>query len=431
MLIAGRFPEVKKHSWEFPGVVMILTPNPAGMTAPWVGRNLFQRAGLGETVNEAWNRFFSLDFEGHFGRSSLRLLGVWNPLWTFFVGLVWGEWELGSFLFRWVWGLAESTLATLVALFVMILFRWGDHRGWWKALPLLGRPGGGRYLVLMAALVPPGIVLALHGMVGAINLLFPGDPMAAQFHWGYYGKGVFGGWLLLLVFFLFKSWQDTRDEARLSQLKARELEKERLQALLNQLKDQMNPHFLFNTLNTVAALIPENPSKAELVVVKLSTLLQGILASTRRTHHPLSKELEFCGNYLEIEQVRFGPRLEWEVALDASLDAQKVEVPVLLLQPIVENAVKHGLSSLASGGKVWIKVLLREDTVELMVEDNGVGFGKSPYSGSGTALGNCRKRLELAYGPDGSLAIREREGGGTQIIMRLPAGSAGKTGGEK
>jgi LytS/YehU family sensor histidine kinase len=108
-----------------------------------------------------------------------------------------------------------------------------------------------------------------------------------------------------------------------------------------------------------------------------------------------------------------------------------VEVPVLLLQPIVENAVKHGLSSLASGGKVWIKVLLREETVEMMVEDNGVGFGKSPYSGSGTALGNCRKRLDLAYGPQGNLAIREREGGGTQIIMRLPAGSAGKMGGEK
>jgi LytS/YehU family sensor histidine kinase len=232
------------------------------------------------------------------------------------------------------------------------------------------------------------------------------------------------------VFFLFKSWQDSRDEAKLSQLKARELEKERLQALLNQLKDQMNPHFLFNTLNTVAALIPENPSKAELVVVKLSTLLQGILASTRRTHHPLAKELEFCGDYLEIEQVRFGNRLNWELSLDPSLDTQKVEVPVLLIQPIVENAVKHGLSSLASGGKVWIKVVHREDSVELMVEDNGVGFGKSPYAGSGTALGNCRKRIELAYGPLGSLVIREREGGGTQITVRLPAGNAEKTGGE-
>jgi LytS/YehU family sensor histidine kinase len=268
-------------------------------------------------------------------------------------------------------------------------------------------------------------------MVGAINLFFPGDPMAAQFHWGYYGKGVFGGWLLLLVFFLFKSWQDTRDEARLSQLKARELEKERLQALLNQLKDQMNPHFLFNTLNTVAALIPENPSKAELVVVKLSTLLQGILASTRRTHHPLAKELEFCGDYLGIEQVRFGSRLNWEVTLDPSLDSQKMEVPVLLLQPIVENAVKHGLSSLASGGTVWIKAFLVEQSVELVVEDDGIGFGKSPYAGSGTALGNCRKRIELAYGPQGSLAIREREGGGTQIVIRFPAGSAGKPGGEK
>ncbi len=421
---------MKKRSWETPWVVMIL-PRHQGLFLTLEDiRKPFHLANAGEIVNQAWNRFFSLDFEGHFGRSSLRLLGVWNPLWTFLVGLIWGEWDLGSFLFRWVWGLAESSLATLVALMAMILFRWADHRGWWKALPLLGRPGGGRYLVLMAALVPPGIVLALHGMVGVINLLFPGAPMTAQFHWVYYGKGVFGGWLLLLVFFIFKSWQDTRDEARLSQIKAKELEKERLQALLNQLKDQMNPHFLFNTLNTVAALIPENPTKAELVVVKLSTLLQGILSSTRRTHHPLAKELEFCGDYLEIEQVRFGSRLNWEMTLDPSLDALKIEVPVLILQPIVENAVKHGLSSLASGGTVWIKALLRENTAELVVEDNGVGFGKSPYAGSGTALGNCRKRLDLAYGPQGSLVIRERDGGGTQIVMRLPVGNAEKFGGE-
>ncbi len=409
---------------------MIFARHRGDIPVQWTVKPRFYFKGLEEFMSEAWNRFFSLDFEEHFARSSLRLLGVWNPLWTFFVGLFWGEWELGSFLFRWVWGLAESTLATLVALLVMALFRWADRRGWWKALPFLGHPGGGRYLILMAALVPPGIILALSGMVGAINLFFPGDPMAAQFHWGYYGKGVFGGWLLLLVFFLFKSWQDTRDEARLSQLRARELEKERLQALLNQLKDQMNPHFLFNTLNTVAALIPENPAKAELVVVKLSTLFQGILASTRRTHHPLAKELEFCGDYLEIEQVRFGTRLNWKVELDPNLDAQKIEIPVLLLQPIVENAVKHGLSSLAAGGTVWIKALIHEESLELTVEDDGVGFGKSPYSGSGTALGNCRKRLELAYGPQGSLTIQTRESGGTQVTMKLPALSAGKFGGE-
>ncbi len=390
----------------------------------------FEDTMPGENVNRAWDRFFSLDFEARFIRSSLRLLGVWNPLWTLLASLFWGEWDTASLPFRWAWGLMEATIASLVALLVMVLFRWADQRGWWKRIPFLGRPGGGKYLVLMAVLVPPGIVLSLHGMVGFINLVFPGDPMTAQFHWDYYGKGVFGGWLLLLEFFIFKSWQDTRDEVRLSQIKARELEKERLQALLNQLKDQMNPHFLFNTLNTVAALIPENPSKAEQVVVKLSTLLQGILASTRRTHHALAKEIEFCADYLEIEQVRFGSRLNWHSTLDPALDLQKVEIPVLLLQPIVENAVKHGLSSLSSGGTVWIHARRREEWVELVVEDDGVGFGKSPYAGSGTALANCRKRLELAYDAQGGLEILERQGGGTQIIMRFPAVSGGKSGGE-
>jgi signal transduction histidine kinase len=326
--------------------------------------------------------------------------------------------------------LVEATIASGVALLVMAAFRWSDQRGWWRRIPILGRPGGGKYLVLMAVLVPPGIILALHGMVGVINLVFPGDPMKAQFHWDYYGKGVFGGWLLLLEFFIFKSWQDTRDEARLSQLKARELEKERLQALLNQLKDQMNPHFLFNTLNTVAALIPENPSKAEQVVVKLSALLQGILASTRRTHHSLSKELEFCGDYLEIEQVRFGQRLNWRLSIDPPLDPAKLEIPVLLLQPIVENAVKHGLSSLASGGNLWIKARVEENCLFIQIIDDGVGFGKSPYAGSGTALANCRKRIELAYGEGGRLDIQDREGGGTQITLRLPLDHQAKTGGE-
>ncbi len=409
------------------GVVMIIVRQwVSAWRGAWrPGKFLF----LGEGLSEAWERFFSLDFERYFFRSSLRLLGVWNPLWTLLVSLFWGEWDLSSLPFRWTWALIEATMASAVALLVMAAFQWSDRRGWWIRVPFLGRPGGGKYLVLMAVLVPPGIILSLHGMIGFINLIFPGDPMKAQFHWDYYGKGVFGGWLLLLEFFIFKSWQDTRDEARLSQLKARELEKERLQALLNQLKDQMNPHFLFNTLNTVAALIPENPSKAEQVVVKLSALLQGILASTRRTHHSLTKELEFCGDYLEIEQVRFGQRLNWRLSVDPSLDPTRVEVPVLLLQPIVENAVKHGLSSLASGGNIWIKVGSEEKCLFIQVIDDGVGFGKSPYSGSGTALPNCRKRIELAYGQEGKLDIQNREGGGTRITLRLPLDQTTNKGG--
>ncbi|HUO57651.1 MAG TPA: histidine kinase [bacterium] len=369
---------------------------------------------------QAWRKFFSLDLEKAFTASFLKLLLVWNPFWTLLVSLVWGEWRLSSILFRWSWCLFE---ASLVALFVFAMVRlYLLVEGLLAARRPQGPPphGTGWYLLLMAFLVPPGIFLALHSMVAFINLFFAGDPIPAAFHWQYYGNGIFWSWMLLLVFFLFKSWQDLRDAANLSQLRAEELEKERLQALLAKLKDQLNPHFLFNTLNTVAALIPADPSKAERVVVKLSTLFQGVLAATRKTHQPLSGELDFCRDYLEIEQARFGPRLRAHVEVEEGLESAKWMVPVLLLQPIVENAIKHGLSSRAAGGSLWIRAARRDNHLELSVEDDGVGFGKSTYSGSGTALENCRKRLELSYGTEGRLEITSREGGGTRVQLILP-----------
>jgi LytS/YehU family sensor histidine kinase len=207
------------------------------------------------------------------------------------------------------------------------------------------------------------------------------------------------------------------------------LEKERLQALLTKLKDQMNPHFLFNTLNTVASLIHDDPVKAEKVVLKLSTLFQGLLEASRKGTHSLEKELEFCRDYLEIEQARFGKRLRVEFEKVRGIDPDKILVPVLLLQPLVENAIKHGLSSRASGGNLWIGAKKKNGHLELWVEDDGVGFGKSPYAGSGTALENCRKRLELGFGRAGQMEIMPREGGGTRVILALPLLGIGTTDG--
>jgi LytS/YehU family sensor histidine kinase len=173
-------------------------------------------------------------------------------------------------------------------------------------------------------------------------------------------------------------------------------------------------------LNTVASLIPADPSKAEQVVIKLSTLFQGVLESTRKSNHPLAKELEFCRDYLEIEQVRFGKRLSVRIETETGLESRKILVPVLLLQPLVENAVKHGLSSRASGGHLWVGAGLKEGHLEIWVEDDGVGFGNSTYAGSGTALENCRKRLELGFGKEGRIEISPREAGGTKVLLIMP-----------
>jgi hypothetical protein len=369
---------------------------------------------------QEWKKFLSLDFERHYARSFFKLLFLFNPLWILAVSFAFGSRTLDSLLFNWGWNLLEATLVGLFGMGVIKIYLWLE-KAWarWSSKSLWHH-GNSWFLLFLAFTVPPGLFVALHLMVGIINSFYTGPPIQAQFQWQYYGKEIFDGWLFLLVCFFFKSWQDLKDAAGLSQLRAEELEKERLQALLTKLKDQMNPHFLFNTLNTVASLIPADPVKAESVVVKLSTLFQGVLAATRKTSHSLGKELEFCRDYLEIEQARFGSRLQVKFEMSDGLDLEKVPIPVLLLQPLVENAVKHGLSSRATGGTLWIGAEVKEKQLRVWVDDDGVGFGNSHYTGSGTAMENCRKRLELSYGKNGRMDILNRAEGGTRILLTLP-----------
>ena len=378
----------------------------------------FWLARKGWLVNKIWKNFFSLDFEKQFFISFLKLFFVWNPIWTLLVSMVMGNRTWASIFFRWEWSFFEASVVALLGMGALKAFFGLEQL--WNSGPTPPKHSMGWYIMFLGFCAPPGLYLALRLMVAYINYSYAGDPIEMTFHWQYYGLEIFWVWMLLLVSFVFKSWQDMRDAVQKSQLRAEELEKERLQALLTKLKDQMNPHFLFNTLNTVASLIPADPVKAEQVVVKLSSLFQGVLSATRRANHPLDKELEFCRHYLDIEQARFGPRLTAEFQLLNGLDPTRVQVPVLLLQPLVENAVKHGLSSRASGGRIWIRARAKGSLLELEVEDDGVGFGHSPYSGTGTALENCRKRLELGFGKDGKLEIQNRPEGGSRVILTMP-----------
>jgi signal transduction histidine kinase len=413
----------KIHHWNWAALAILWGISPQGRlrTGPrpmlTQGKISNQKAGR---MGQVWRRFFSLDFDHAFWGSLVKLLVLWNPIWTLLMSLWWGEWRFTSILFRWGWSFIEAELVTLFAFAMVRVYLFLEQGVAARSTQVQPRHGMGWYLLSLAFMVPPGIYLALHLMVATINRLFEGDPIPAEFHWQYYGTGIFWSWGLLLFFFLFQSWQDLKNTARFNQLRAEELEKERLQALLANLKDQMNPHFLFNTLNTVASLIPVDPSKAEQVLVKLSTLYQGLLAATRRTLHPLEKELEFCRDYLDIEKARFGSRLEVQWEIQKGLDLGRVQVPVLILQPLVENAIKHGLSSRAAGGRLWIKAETKEGRLELRVEDDGIGFGNSSYRGSGTALENCRKRLELGYGAQGSLQTQNRQGGGAVVLLTLP-----------
>jgi LytS/YehU family sensor histidine kinase len=188
----------------------------------------------------------------------------------------------------------------------------------------------------------------------------------------------------------------------------------------------MNPHLLFNALNTVAALIPTDAARAEDTIVRLSELYRGVLESSRRTSHSLATELELCMNYLNVEQARLGSRLRTELIVDPAIDPVSVQVPVLTLQPLVENAVRHGIGPRASGGTIRLRIQSTPEAGLLVsVEDDGVGFGNSARRGSGTALENCRQRLRLGYGERGGLSISAGQSGGTTVQVRLPLAPEG------
>ncbi len=398
------------------GLIRLFQKSPPGETIEAPG-NETQR---NEKMSRNWKIFFSLDFEDRFAVSFLKLFLFWNPILTLLVSFLLGNRTVSSILFRWGWSFFEASLVGLFGMAMTKVFLTVEKFWALHAQRNIPRHGTGWFLLLLAFVAPAGLYLDFHIKLALINWYYAGDPIPVEFHWQYYGTEVFWVWTLLLLCFLFMSWQDLKDAARSSKLRTEELEKERLQALLTKLKDQMNPHFLFNTLNTVASLIHDDPAKAEKVVVRLSALYQGVLASSEKSYHPLAKELGFCKDYLEIEQVRFGSRLKAKIKPARGLDAGKIFVPVLLLQPLVENAVKHGLSSRASGGNLTVGAELKKENLELWVEDDGVGFGNSNYSGSGTALENCRKRLDLSFGKEGRLEIARREGGGTRVLMTLP-----------
>lgn len=190
---------------------------------------------------------------------------------------------------------------------------------------------------------------------------------------------------------------------------------EQSEAKLALLQSQLQPHYLFNALNTVAALVRKNPEAAEAAVENVARVLRRTLDRSRRGLAPLAEEIDYLEAYLAIEQQRWGDRLRlvWQIPGAT----QSALVPPLVLQPLVENALKHGLSERLESGTLTIGAALAGDGLELWVEDDGVG----PVRGwkEGTGLGNLRERLVSVYGPEATLELREARPG-TRVVVRLP-----------
>ena len=209
--------------------------------------------------------------------------------------------------------------------------------------------------------------------------------------------------------------------ARARELRLSRLETQVARARFQALSAQIRPHFLFNTLHAIGQMWRSGRADdAEQVLDHLGSLFQRVRSSTDRLAIPLAEELSMVEAYLAIERARFPDRLRAEVC--STIEARSCLVPPLLLQPLVENAIRHGVSASPDAGKVRVSAELRGATLVLVVSDDGPGVGReSPQAGSGTGLSNTRERLVHAFGSAHVLDVGAGPNGGTRVHIELPA----------
>jgi LytS/YehU family sensor histidine kinase len=208
-------------------------------------------------------------------------------------------------------------------------------------------------------------------------------------------------------------------KARERELRASQLESQLVQAQLQALRMQLHPHFLFNTLHAVSVLIRKGEDQAAVrMIAGLSDLLRLALDSVGAHEVPLRQEIDFVERYLAIERIRYQDRLEVSVSL--APDTLDALVPNLLLQPLVENAIRHGIARAPFASQISIQSERSEGRLEIRIRDTGPGPQAVADSGTGVGLRNARERLFRLYGPDQELRLTPAEGGGALVTVRLP-----------
>ena len=235
-------------------------------------------------------------------------------------------------------------------------------------------------------------------------------------------KGAFGSDLLVYGGILGVCYaMDYYRKYREREYLASQLEAQLAQAQLDSLRMQLHPHFLFNTLNGIVGLVRDNKNQAAVsMLVGLSDLLRHALEHSNRQEVELKEELNFIKLYLDIQQMRFSDRLQIELDIDSK--TMRALVPNLILQPLVENALRHGIGRSAEAGLVGIRSRIVDESLELIVFDNGVGLSSDwQLKGSGgIGLANTAARLQQLYSRDQRFDIRNRENGGVEIVIVIP-----------
>jgi LytS/YehU family sensor histidine kinase len=282
--------------------------------------------------------------------------------------------------------------------------------------PLILRiPTGWRRLTALAVGLPLSVMLGIllaHVLLGRTFVL-------SHQVWQTLAIGMMFALIGSALFLLAERIHRLDNEVRQRRLTEAEQARRETEARLKLLQAQIEPHFLFNTLANVGSLIDSDPPRARQLLDRLNDWLRIALARTRNEQASLGDELALLENWLEILAVRFGSRLVWQIDVDAAL--RRLPFPPMLLQPLLENAVKHGIEPKLGGGRVRIVAWRDADRLHLEVNDDGGGLHAAPSTpGQGTGLDNVRARLAALYGDAGRLTLATNAAGGVTASLELP-----------
>lgn len=301
-----------------------------------------------------------------------------------------------------LWLVATPLILTLACRFPL------DRREWLKNSLLH---------ILFSGLFAFGLLTIYVLIASWAGLLTPGRPLLEALRSQYvdsFHSEVLTYWAVIGVSHAVDYYRKYRErEIRNSQLEA-----QLARAQLDALRMQLQPHFLFNTLNTISVLMKENVELANHLLLRLSDLLRLALRNTNTHEVTLREELEFLRNYLEIEQTRFQDRLI--VRYDIDEQAVEAQVPNLILQPLVENAIRHAVAAKAGKSTVEIRAARRNGNIEIEVLDDGPGIQPASANGKGIGLSNTRARLDKLYGSAHSFQLSPVEKGGLRVTVTLP-----------
>lgn len=380
--------------------VLSLSPSNTKSLAPLIGMNM---DGV-KLMDRRWVRVASV-------------IGIWTLFGLFLVsqtGLAYRRSDRPTDLYRIFW--AEMTFAyswaALTPLVLWLARRYPLERERWlrslsvhvSASLLIGLATRGfRDLMFFYLIAEPESRMSFSKLFLNVYLFFD------------YGSMIY--WLILLVCYAFNYYRRYRE----GEIKTTRLEAQLAQAELQALKMQLNPHFLFNTLHSISALVHKDADAADKMIARLGDFLRLTLDSAGAQEVSLQQELEFLKCYLDIERIRFKDRLTVQMSIEPQ--ALHARLPNLILQPIVENAIRHGIAPRTSHGHIEIEARRYNGILHVQVTDNGPGLPSNGNTGSifkGVGLSNTKARLQQLYGAEHRLDLSNTTRGGLSVILEIP-----------